>query len=121
MVQEVPVKTRATHDTGSALATPTEAELRETAIKRLEKKRDFRNNLFAYAVINAMLWCIWIVAGFTEAWQFPWPVFPTVVWGLFVLRHYRDTYLREPFHEDRVQREIESLKAASPIQLTDHN
>ncbi|MDH3681279.1 MAG: 2TM domain-containing protein [Acidimicrobiia bacterium] len=113
MVQEVPMNTGATNNTGAPLPTPTEAELREIAIKRLKKKRDFRNHLFTYVVINTMLWSIWIIAGVVEAWAFPWPLFPTVVWGLFVLGHYRDTYLRNPFREERVQREIESLRAAS--------
>ena len=111
MVQQVPINTGATHDTGSYEPTPAEAELREIAIERLEKKRDFRNHVFAYVVINIMLWCIWIVAGFVDGWQFPWPVFATVVWGLFLLRHHRDTYSRDPLSEDRVQREIEDLRA----------
>lgn len=111
MVQQVPMETGAAHDTGSYEPSAAEAELREIAIGRLERKRDFRNHLFTYAVINSMLWCIWIVAGFVDAWQFPWPVFPTVVWGLFVLRHFRDTYSSDPLSEDRVQREIENLRA----------
>ncbi len=110
MVQQVSATTRATHDID--LREPmAEEELREVAIKRLEKKRDFRNHLFTYAVINTMLWSIWVVAGFVDGWQFPWAVFPTVVWGLFLLRHYRDTYMSDPLSEDRIQQEMGSLKA----------
>ena len=119
MVQEVPVNTRPTYETGSPQPAPTEADLRAVAISRLKKKRDFRSHLFVYVVVNAAFWAGWIIDGAINVWEFPWPIFPTVFWGLFVLGHASDTYWRDPLHEDRVQREIESLRAASRIHPLD--
>jgi fatty acid desaturase len=96
-----------------AIPEPTESELREVAITRVKKKEEFRSHFFVYVVVNALLWTIWIVGGAAGGWAFPWPVFPTVFWGLFVLGHFYDVYRRHPLREDRVQEEIEELRAAS--------
>ena len=98
---------------------PTEAELRRVAISRLKKKRDFRSHLFVYLVINVAFWVGWIVDGVVNQFQFPWPVFPTVVWGLFVLGHANDIYRKDPLREELVQQEIEKLRAASHIHPLD--
>ena len=94
-------------------AAPTEQQLREQAIARLKRKREFRNHLFVYVVVNLALWVGWFVAGVANGWAFPWPVFPTVFWGVFVLGHAYDVYRREPLREALVQREVEALRAAS--------
>ncbi len=119
MMKEMPpiqVRSRAK---GAPLPEPSEAELREAAIKRLKKKRDFRSHLFVYVVVNVAFWTIWIVDGAANGWEFPWPVFPTFFWGLFVLGNANDLYRRDPLREDLVQSEIESLRAASRIHPLD--
>ena len=98
---------------------PTEAELRRVAISRLKKKRDFRSHLFVYLVINVAFWVGWFVDGVVNQFEFPWPVFPTVVWGLFILGHANDIYWKDPFREELVQHEIEKLRAASHIHPLD--
>lgn len=105
--------------TEEGLTEPSESELREAAIKRVKKKDEFRSHLFVYLVVNALLWTIWIVDGVTNGWEFPWPVFPTACWGLFVLGHFNDVYRRDPLREDRVQEEIERLRAASRVHPID--
>ncbi len=101
-------------DVGGA-STPgtTEQQLREVAIRRLKEKRDFLTHLFVYTVVNVALWVLWIIDGASNGWEFPWPVFPTVFWGLFVLKHANDVYWSNPLREDRVQREVEALRAES--------
>lgn len=96
-----------------ALPTPSEEELRRVAVHRVKKKRDFRSHLFFYLVMNIAFWTGWIIDGAVNDWAFPWPVFPTVIWGLFILGHASDLYWRDPMREELVQREIEQLRAAS--------
>jgi fatty acid desaturase len=104
---------------GTPVPEPTEEELRVTAIKRIKTKRDFRSHLFTYVVINIGLWAIWIVSGVLDGWVFPWPLFPTVIWGLFVLGRWYDVFRREPLREELVQREIGELRAASNVRPLD--
>jgi hypothetical protein len=63
---------------------PSDEELRKLAIRRLKQKQAFRGQLFTFVVINAMLWIIWLVTASRAhggSW-FPWPIFPTLGWGL---------------------------------------
>ena len=82
-----------------------ESELRAAALQRLEKKRDFRGHLLAYALVNAGLWAIWgVVFAVTGAW-FPWQLFVLFGWGIGVVFHALDAYGRLPFTEEQVLRE----------------
>jgi hypothetical protein len=85
-------------------------DLREIALKRLKKRREFRTHLFVYVLVNALLWGIWVVAGVTGDFGFPWPVFVTGGWGVGLLFDARETYGQEPVTEQDVQAEIERLK-----------
>jgi len=119
MASEISESTRASESPATPLPVPTEAELRAMAIKRVKAKRDFRSHLFAYLVVNTAFWVGWIIDGAINGWEFPWPVFPTFFWGLFVLGHARDLYWRDPLREELVQQEIENLRAASRIHPLD--
>ena len=110
---------KAIHTSGSPQPTPTEEELRVVAIRRVKAKRDFRSHLFVYFMVNVGLWSIWIIDSIANQWEFPWPIFPTFFWGLFVLGQWNDVYRRDPLREDLVQKEIEQLRAASRIHPLD--
>ena len=86
--------------------TGNEENLRETALKRLKKRRDFRTHLVVYLLVNAFLWGIWAVTGT----GFPWPVFVTGGWGIGLLVDAYETYGDRPPTEQDVQAEIERLK-----------
>ena len=86
--------------------TENEENLRETALKRLKKRRDFRTHLVVYLLVNAFLWGIWAVTGT----GFPWPVFVTGGWGIGLLVDAYETYGDRPPTEQDVQAEIERLK-----------
>ena len=123
-MRDISTDASATHSTGLPPSTPTDEELRVVAIRRVKAKRDFRTNLLVYLVVNIGLWTIWIVDSVANTWGFPWPIFPTVFWGLFVLGQANDTYRRDPLREDLVQQEIENLRAASqahPLDTYDLN
>ena len=70
-------------------------------------------------MVNVAFWIGWIIDGAVNTWVFPWPAFPTVFWGLFVIGHANDLFWRDPLREELVQREIEDLRAASRIHPLD--
>jgi 2TM domain len=91
---------------GMEAAPRTEQELREQAISRLKKKRDFRGHVFIYVAVNAMLVVIWAVTGS----GFFWPIFPILGWGIGVAANAWDVYGRKPISEDEIRRETERLQ-----------
>jgi len=80
--------------------------LREQAIERLKKKRDFRAHVFIYIAVNAMLVVIWAIVG----GGFFWPIFPILGWGVGVAANAWDVYGRKPIGEDEIRRETERLQ-----------
>jgi 2TM domain len=88
-------------------ATNEDGELRDRAIKRLKKKRDFHGHLLVYALVNAFLVVIWAVTGA----HFFWPIFPMVGWGIGVVMNGWDVYRSEEPDEDLIRREMERMKA----------
>lgn len=81
--------------------------LREVALVRLRKRREFRLHLTAYIAVNTLLVLVW---AHTDHQVF-WPIFPLLGWGIGLGVHAWDTYGRRPIGEDEVQREIERLRA----------
>jgi hypothetical protein len=81
-------------------------ELREQAIRRLKKRRDFKAHLLVYFMVNTFIVVIWAVTGA----GFFWPVFPIVGWGIGVVMNAWDVYVVRDFDERRIQREIEHLQ-----------
>jgi fatty acid desaturase len=87
-----------------------ETDVHAEALRRLEKKRDFRGHLLAYVLVNAGLWAIWgVVFAVTGAW-FPWPLFVLFGWGIGLAFHAWDAYGRLPFTEEQVRREEARLQ-----------
>jgi 2TM domain-containing protein len=84
----------------------TEDDLREQAIQRLKKKRDFRSHVFIYVAVNAMLVVIWAVTGS----GFFWPIFPIIGWGIAVAANAWDVYGRKPITENEIRREADRLR-----------
>ena len=84
-----------------------ENEMRERAIKRLKKRRDFKGHLLVYTLVNTALVVIWAV---TSSDNFFWPVFFIVFWGIGVVMNAWDVYFAEDFDEEDINREIEHLQ-----------
>jgi hypothetical protein len=82
--------------------------LRERAIKRLKKRRDFSGHLLVYVLVNAFFVVIWAM---TNPDGFFWPVFPIVGWGIGVVLNAWDVYRNDEFDEEQIRREIERLQA----------
>ena len=83
-----------------------EQGLREQAIQRLKKKRDFKTHVLIYVAVNTFLVVIWAV---TSAGFF-WPIFPILGWGIGVLANAWDVYGRKPISEEEIRREADRLR-----------
>ncbi|HSJ22426.1 MAG TPA: 2TM domain-containing protein [Nocardioidaceae bacterium] len=88
------------------METARDTELRERAIKRLKKRRDFRAHILVYTLVNAFLVVIWAV---TTPGGFFWPIFPIVGWGIGVVMNAWDVYFADDFTEEDIEKEIEHL------------
>jgi hypothetical protein len=88
----------------------TEEELREQAVERLKKKRDFRTHLFIYLLVNAMLVGIWAVTSGGD--DFFWPIFVILGWGIGVGANAYDVNGRKPISEDEIRQEADRLRGS---------
>ena len=82
-------------------------DLREQAIKRLKKRRDFYGHVLVYVLVNAFLVVIW---AFTSPDAFFWPIFPIVGWGIGVVMNAWDVFFSSEIDEERIQREMDHLQ-----------
>ncbi|MGH8825274.1 MAG: 2TM domain-containing protein [Jiangellaceae bacterium] len=89
------------------LQTDADTALRERAIKRLKKQRDFKGHLLVYALVNAFLVVIWAM---TNPDGFFWPVFPIVGWGIGVVLNAWDVYQNDEFAAEEIRKEMEHLR-----------
>jgi hypothetical protein len=64
----------------------------------------FKTHLTVYIVVMAILWLIWILSGGTNI--HPWPIYPTLGWGIGVLFNYLGVYK----FDNATEREYEKLK-----------
>jgi hypothetical protein len=81
--------------------------LRERALKRLKKRRDFYGHLIVYALVNTFIVVIWAV---TNDHGFFWPIFPIVGWGIGVVMNAWDVFRSEDFDEEHIRREMERIR-----------
>jgi len=88
----------------------TEEELRAEAIKAVKRKREFKNHIIAYIIVNAFLVVVWYFSG---AGYF-WPGWVMGGWGIGVAFNAWDVYGRRhgPIPEAEIQREIDRQKGA---------
>ncbi len=80
-----------------------ETERRTAAIKRLKDKRDFRNHVAAYVIVNSMLVVIWALS----SGGYFWPIWPIVGWGIGLAFNAWAVYFQRPITEDDIRREME--------------
>jgi len=87
-----------------------DTDLREEAVKRLNKKREFNAHLVAYVLINVVVWAVWGVIFAASGVWFPWPAFVTLGWGLGLAFHAWDVYGRKPITEEDILEEEARLR-----------
>ena len=91
-----------------ATVTSPEETIRDRAVRRLKKRRDFHAHLLVYVLANGCFTAVWFAAG---AHGFFWPVFLIGFWGIGVVMNAWDVYHGEDFSEDQIQREMRRLSA----------
>jgi hypothetical protein len=79
------------------------ASRREAAIKRLKDKRDFRRHVLVYVVVNGFLVLIWLL---TSPGGYFWPIWVLGGWGIGLVFHGYDAYVRRPITEADIEREM---------------
>jgi 2TM domain len=80
-------------------------EARDAGLWQQAKARaDFKTHAASWFIINGMLWIIWLLTGGTHS--YPWPVWPTVGWGIGVVFNYLAVYK----FKDTAEKEYEKLK-----------
>ena len=85
---------------------PDTRDVREQAIERLKKRRDFYNHLVVYIVVNAAVWTVWAVTGA----GYPWPAWLSGLWGIGLIMNAWEVFLRRPITEADISREIDRLR-----------
>ena len=80
--------------------------LRDAAVTRLRKKRDFGMHALIYLLVNGLLVVIWAVT----SGDFFWPIFPIAGWGIGLAANAWDVYGRRPISEAEIRREMDRLR-----------
>lgn len=82
---------------------PVESEERRLARERVEAKRGFTSHVVAYVVVNAFLIGIWAVTGR----DYFWPGWVLGGWGIGLVLHAWEVFLRRPVTEADIERELQ--------------
>ena len=105
-----------------------DAEVRELAVKQIERKRRFEMRAFGAAVLCAFLVVVWAVSEYNNAGGWPtsgfsnsssiphvwndWIIYPLIAIGLGVAIDAWNTYRRKPITEAEIKREVDRLTGA---------
>ena len=81
---------------------------REAARRRVRDRRDFSSNLVAFVVINGALIAIWAVSG----GGYFWPAWVIALWGIGLLLHAWNSFVRKPVTEADVDSEMRRHRRA---------
>jgi 2TM domain len=114
--------------TDSSLPTADEQQIRELAVKQIERKRRFRTHAFSYAAASILLVIIWASSeynnaggwptnGFSQSSSIPhvgniWIIYPILGLGLILTIEAWNTYGRQPISERDIRREMDRLMGA---------
>jgi hypothetical protein len=86
-----------------------EKGLRDQALQRVKKRRDFHTHVFSYVTVNTVLWGIWAIIGATSHSWYPWPLWITLGWAIGLIFNAWDVYFRHPITEADIRREMDRL------------
>ena len=78
------------------------ADERLAARKRIAARRDVASHAMTYAVVNGFLVIVWVVTGR----GYFWPVWILAGWGIGLVLHTWDVFIRRPVTEADVDAEL---------------
>ena len=87
-----------------------EEQLRQVALKRIKKRRDFYWHLVTYLVVNAFLVFIWAIGPRVSFW----PMWVLIFWGMALAFHAWSALSRQETTEAEVQAEMRRMKGPGP-------
>jgi hypothetical protein len=76
---------------------------RERARKRLQDRREFGSHAIAFVVVNAFLIGAWAITG----GGYFWPAWILAAWGVGLVLHGWDTFVRRPITEADIDKELQ--------------
>ena len=77
--------------------------------QQAKARADFKIHVATYVIINGMLWLIWLFTGSVHS--YPWPIWPTIGWGIGLIFNYLSVYK----FKNTVEKEYEKLKRDNSI------
>jgi hypothetical protein len=80
-----------------------DSERREAALARVKAKREFRNHVAVYLIVNAMLVVIWALSG----QGYFWPVWPILGWGVGLAIHGWTVFFDRPVSEEEIRKDMD--------------
>ena len=86
--------------------TTDEEQLRQMALKRIKKRRDFYWHLVTYLVVNALLVFVWAIGPRVSFW----PMWVMAGWGIGLAFHAWSALSKQETTEAEVQAEIRRMK-----------
>ena len=103
-----------------------EDEVRELAVKQIERKRHFQMRAFSGAVVSVVLVIIWAIGEYNNAHGWPtngfsqssgiyhvwnyWIIYPLVGIALAIAIDAWNTFRRKPISESEIRREMDRLR-----------
>jgi hypothetical protein len=93
------------HTDGSQVATQTESPERTFVRQQLQTRRDFASHVFVYLVVNTAVVLIWAITGS----GYFWPAWLIGAWGIGLVMHGWDAFIRRPVTEDDVDKAMRKL------------
>lgn len=87
-----------------------DAELRKIARERLEARRGFFTHAAVYVAVNLMLWGLWLAISLANGMTFPWPIFPSLGWGVGLALNAWSVFVERPVTEADVAAEVARLR-----------
>ncbi|HTS96445.1 MAG TPA: 2TM domain-containing protein [Streptosporangiaceae bacterium] len=116
-------------DTGLDAAAGDGQEVRQQAIKQIERRRRYWIHTAIATVGMLLLAAIWAVTEYHNAGGWPtqgfsqssgihdvwniWIIYPAIAWAFITTAYGLAVYLRKPISESKIQREIERQEHAS--------
>lgn len=83
-------------------------DLRSKAIKRIERKRDFRGHVIFFLVVNAGLWVSWALTGANT--DSLWPAWVTGIWMLILVMDAFKVYGDRPVTDEQISEEMRRIQ-----------
>jgi 2TM domain len=102
MFSEVVVMSLQAKHLASRMSADTGGDERERVRRRIQDRRDFGAHLVCYLVVNGFLVVIWALTG----GGYFWPAWVMGAWGVGLVLHAWDVFLRRPVSEADIDAEL---------------